>query len=268
MPLSPTGIYTLPNGYLAVTGQTIEASQHNPPLEDIQAVLSEAFYRTGVAPMVANLNMNTFRLINVGNGINPNDAVNFSQLQALDPIGVPKPYLGSTAPVSHIFCFGQAISRTTFADVFAVLGTTYGAGDGSTTFNVPDLRGRVFAGRDNMGGAAAGRLTTGGSGINGSVLGAVGGAENIVLTVGQIPSHAHGVFDLGHQHTNNAFIGPTNNAGSGLATANPTVAEAPTARITTNVSATGISILPEGGGAGHVNAQPTIIVNYILRTGV
>ncbi len=74
------------------------------------------------------------------------------------------------------------VSRSTYAGLYAVLGTTYGAGDGSTTFHLPDLRGRVAAGKDDMGGAAAGRLTnagTGNPGINGAVLGAVGGTDRI-----------------------------------------------------------------------------------------
>lgn len=80
MPLSPSGVYTLPGGYLAVTGQDILPSQHNPPLEDIASVLSEAFYRTGVAPMLANFNFNTFKGLNLANGTNATDAINLSQL--------------------------------------------------------------------------------------------------------------------------------------------------------------------------------------------
>ena len=72
------------------------------------------------------------------------------------PIGSGIPFFGSTAPnSSFVFPYGQAISRTTYSALFAVISTTYGTGDGSTTFNVPDLRGRVFAGKDDMGGVAA-----------------------------------------------------------------------------------------------------------------
>ena len=84
-----------------------------------------------------------------------------------------------------------AVSRATYSDLFAAIGTTYGAGDGSTTFNLPDLRGRVAAGRDDMGGSAANRITNGGSGIVGTTLGAAGGAETHTLTTAQIPSHSH-----------------------------------------------------------------------------
>lgn len=67
-------------------------------------------------------------------------------------------FAGSTAPSGWALCYGQAVSRTTFANLFAKIGTTYGAGDGSTTFNLPDCRGRAVAGKDDMGGTASGRL--------------------------------------------------------------------------------------------------------------
>ena len=71
------------------------------------------------------------------------------------PAGAVMPFAGSTAPAGWLLCFGQAVSRSQYGELFAVLGTSYGVGDGSTTFNLPDLRGRVVAGVDNMGGSAA-----------------------------------------------------------------------------------------------------------------
>jgi len=96
-------------------------------------------------------------------------------LDNVAPPGVVLPYAGASAPTGWLLCYGQAVSRTTYADLFTAISTTYGAGDGSTTFNVPDLRGRVPAGKDNMGGTAANRLTAGGSGVTGTTLGAAGG---------------------------------------------------------------------------------------------
>lgn len=63
------------------------------------------------------------------------------------PVGAVMPFGGASAPADHLLCQGQAVSRTTYADLFAVIGTTYGAGDGATTFNLPDLRERVPIGR-------------------------------------------------------------------------------------------------------------------------
>jgi microcystin-dependent protein len=99
--------------------------------------------------------------------------------------GVLAPYAGSSAPSGWLLCYGQAVSRTTYAALFTVLSTTYGAGDGSTTFNLPDLRGRSVFGKDDMGGSTAARL---GSIITGTTLGATGGTERHTLTTAQLPS--------------------------------------------------------------------------------
>ena len=104
------------------------------------------------------------------------------------PSGIIMPFAGTTAPSSYLMCFGQAVSRTTYSALFAAIGTTYGSGDGSTTFNLPDLRGRVIAGQDDMGGTSANRLT---SPINGDTLGAAGGSESHTLTTNEMPSHTH-----------------------------------------------------------------------------
>ncbi|HJY06999.1 MAG TPA: phage tail protein, partial [Bryobacteraceae bacterium] len=65
---------------------------------------------------------------------------------SLLPVGVVFPYGGSAAPAGYLLCYGQAVDRDDYADLFGVIGTAFGAGDGSTTFNVPDMRGRVPAG--------------------------------------------------------------------------------------------------------------------------
>jgi len=75
------------------------------------------------------------------------------------PSGMLAPFAGTSAPSGWFLCYGQAVSRTTYAALFTAIGTTYGTGDGSTTFNLPDLRGRTIAGVDDMGGSAASRLT-------------------------------------------------------------------------------------------------------------
>lgn len=83
MPYDSNGIASLDPGYRATTGQTILASQHNPPLEDIVAMLSQCFLRSGIAPMNDNLNVNSFKVQNLGDGTLDGDAVNFSQLNNL-----------------------------------------------------------------------------------------------------------------------------------------------------------------------------------------
>src|SRR5262249_15554071 len=106
------------------------------------------------------------------------------------PVGCGMDYWGATAPSSNFaLAYGQAISRTTYAACFAVMGTTFGAGDGATTFNLPDKRGRVSAGKDDMGGAAASRLTTSYFGSNASTLGAASGFESNTLSTTTMPAH-------------------------------------------------------------------------------
>jgi microcystin-dependent protein len=128
------------------------------------------------------------------------------------PVGALMNYAGATAPPHWLMCNGQLVSRTTYALLFAVIGTTYGAGDGLATFGLPDLRGRTMAGLDNMGGAAAAGRMTANSGTPGTTLGGVGGNE-------MLQSHAHGVYDPQHTHTINdpghahSVYDPTHNHG-------------------------------------------------------
>ena len=201
------------------------------------------------------------------------------------PVGVVVPFAGSTSPAGWQLCYGQAISRTTYAGLFATVGTTYGSGDGSTTFNVPDLRGRVVAGEDDMGGTAASRLTAGGSGITGTTLGASGGTETHTLTSAQMPSHTH--TQDSHNHTQNAHghivsansfagdrqiaVGPLGGDGDKYSLSDSANdASTATANIyardttATNIATTATNQNTGGGGA-HLNTQPTIILNYIIK---
>jgi microcystin-dependent protein len=180
------------------------------------------------------------------------------------PIGGVLPYTGTTAPNSNfVLPYGQAISRTTYSSLFSLLSTTFGSGDGSTTFNVPDLRGRVVAGADGMGGVSANRLTDAVAGMD--ALGDAGGAQSHTLSTSEMPAHSHGVTDPGHNHgfSNNPFYGGTSTAtpAGGGSTASPSGAQ--TVSITSNT--TGISIQNNGGGGAHNNVQPTIVLNYLLR---
>jgi microcystin-dependent protein len=109
------------------------------------------------------------------------------------PVGGLMDFTGDTPPnSSFILPAGQAISRTTYATYFGLsgVGTRYGAGDGSTTFNVPDLRGRTTFGVDNMNGTPANRITVAGGNFDGTVLGGTGGGQNQTLTQAQLPAVA------------------------------------------------------------------------------
>jgi len=149
-------------------------------------------------------------------------------------------FAGNVEPSGWLFCFGQALPRTgIYADLFAVIGTLYGAPDGSS-FSLPDFRGRVGAGRDNMGGTAANRMTAAWS-MDGTVLGANGGGESHLLTIAQMPAHQHS-------------IPYPYSAASGIASG------AQYNRTTVQDNTTFA-----GGGAAHPNVQPTLIVNRIIK---
>lgn len=95
------------------------------------------------------------------------------------PTGAIFPFTSSTVPSGWLLCDGSAILRSLYSQLFDVIGTTYGSGNGTTTFNLPDLRGRIVAGRDNMGGTAASRLTQGVLGGDPNSLGASGGSQSL-----------------------------------------------------------------------------------------
>lgn len=186
LPTDSAGNYSLPPGYLAVAGTTIRAEQHNAPLQDVAQGLSDRLMRDGRNGMVGDLDMGSYRIRNVAPGRTTNDALTVAQGF---PIGGVVDFGGETAPAGWMLCFGQAVSRATYPELFAAIGTRFGAGNGSTTFNLPDFRGRTSAGRDDMGGTDATRLT-----FYGAVAKAIGGALGAathVLTLAQAPSHNH-----------------------------------------------------------------------------
>lgn len=171
-------------------------------------------------------------------------------LALLIPPGFIADWAGTSAPTGWLLCYGQAISRTTYSALYAQIGTTHGVGDGSTTFNVPDYRGRVSAGKDDMGGSAASRLTnsgTGNPGIDGSTLGAAGGSDRHTLTSAQMPTHAHNerIYSGG---AGSAFV-PDGVAGRSSGDAGYTTENA-------------------GSSEAHPIVQPTIVMNKIIFAGV
>lgn len=175
-------------------------------------------------------------------------------------VGAVVDFAGSAAPAGWLLCGGQAVSRVTYSSLFQVIGTIYGVGDGSTTFNIPDLRGRASFGRDDMAGSYAGRITAGNSFGGSTTLGTAGGddraqSHNHTITVSDAghshavsqsahshavtdPTHSHAVTDPTHSHSTNAITGGTASAqgpgGQAVATNGGTA--------TINAAATGVSI--------------------------
>lgn len=183
------------------------------------------------------------------------------------PIGGMIPYSASTsAPNSNfVLASGQAISRTTYSAYFALVGTGYGGGDGVTTFNVPDTRGRFICGLDiNLGSGLANRITAANGNFNTNALGAVGGLEYHVLTNAELPSHSHAnsLNDPGHAH-NYSSPGPTlHQDGSNLFDV-----LVGTQTLTTATAFTGMTInnAAAGGGGLHPIVNPAIVMTMLLR---
>lgn len=194
-------------------------------------------------------------------------------------VGEIRQYAGLdiTIPSGWYQCDGSAVSRTTFAGLFTVIGTLWGIGDGSTTFNLPDLRGRSMFGKDDMGGTPADRLTGGISGVPGSTIGGVGGDQST-------QGHNHGLNDPGHNHVltdpshtheqqlpNNAIGGASQQVQQfdGLRGGGPWGAlETLPANtgITIDAASTNITLNPYGSG-GAQNIPPAAIVYMIIYAG-
>jgi len=201
-----------------------------------------------------------------------------------EPAGIVMPFAGSVAPEGYLLCDGSAVSRTDYATLFEVIGTTYGAGDGSTTFNVPDLSGRVVIG------------------VSGThALASTGGSETVTLSASELPAHSHEVPQHGHGNDIEVttpelthsitqpvarYLSPGScNTGAGGAqnpftstnsaaatrSSNASVADhgAGACSVSGSIDASGdLTTTSTGGGDAHNNLQPYLILNYLISTGV
>lgn len=266
MPFSNSGVFTP-----AVTftdGTLATAEDQNDQDQDIANGLTACLTRGGLSAATANISLGGFKLTNIANGTNPGDAVSFAQVSAINPSGEIIAFAGATLPSGFLFCDGSAVSRTTYASLFAAIGTLWGAGDGTTTFNLPDLRGRTLAGADNMNGSAAGRLT-------GYSLAVAGGEQTHTLDVNELANHGHSDGGHGHAVTDPEHDHGYQRFGSAFAASSGSSSEFAGANVAdaTSASATGISIqtgfaniTTTGGNAAHNNIQPTAAINYLIRT--
>jgi microcystin-dependent protein len=187
------------------------------------------------------------------------------------PIGSGIEYWGNVVPSANFaFAYGQAISRTDNPVCFTRIGTTYGSGDGSTTFNLMDKRGRVSAAYDEMGGIAAGRLTTATMTTGG--IGGTGGAQNQIIAKANLPNTTFAFTGTGAIITSTSTVSDVARA-PGLETVQAgsnaiygMLSGATFSSITsTAFYAPAGSVSSGGSGTALVTAQPTIICNYILR---
>ena len=169
-----------------------------------------------------------------------------SNLTGAMPTGAIVPYGASVAPSGYVLCNGTAYNRTgTYADLFGVIGTKYGVGDGSSTFNVPDTRGRFLAGWD-AGTSVLTSVTV--SMITGATIGNTGGTQAVALAVAQIPSHQHEM-----------WVSGSGDEGSDSGVPGFDLSSDYEAQSTVSTGST-------GGGGSHSNIPPSLIINYIIKT--
>lgn len=173
----------------------------------------------------------------------------------LVPTGATMVWWNTVLPTGYLWVNGALVSRTTYAGLFAVFGTFYGAGDGSTTFALPDLRDNVPVGAGTMGATSAvGRITNWATGT----LGALIGACTHALSIANLPAHDHGGGNHNHtfqlaQHAGNPAVAGGSGAffsGYGTGTTDPS----------------GATIASQGSNTAHNNVQNGIICNWIIKT--
>jgi microcystin-dependent protein len=189
-------------------------------------------------------------------------------IQALGvPTGTILDFAGATPPNGYLLCYGQQVSQSTYANLYAVLGNTWGVATGGNFF-VPDLRGRATFGLDNMGGTAAGRIS---NTFSGTTLGASGGVEQATLTQAQLPNCSFTVTDPGHHHASitsgTAYVVPQsgvygpNAVGGGQSSGTVTSLNS----ASTGTATTGISVTSGGSGSATNTIAPGAIVQKIIK---
>ena len=215
--------------------------------------LGNTFVRKdGTTTMTGIFNAGNFRVSNVAAPTTGTDATNKTyvdaQLGSAAPSGLVCAFGGAVAPTGWLLCNGQTQVRQVLGvntPLFTAIGTTYGAGDGTTTFNVPNLMGRVIigAGTGAGGGTSGSGIVTGGAALSARTIGQWFGEETHTLTLAETPAHTHTL--------------PSGCGGGGGTTSVECVFDGIPTTWTTS---------PQGGGAAHNVVQPGLVLSYIIKT--
>lgn len=213
---------------LTLSGYAADAAAAGDRISTVEDLISDglAYVGDGINDATTPINADTF---------GGKDLSYFAQKSDIKPkAGFIYPLATPNVPDGFLLCDGKAYSRTEYVELFAAIGTYYGEGDGSTTFNVPNLQTRVPVGAGN-----------------GYELGSVGGEETHILTKNEMPNHQHNINYGGNSGT----------------------VEFPaySAKITDYVQEAGnynaATTTYEGDSAPHNNMQPYTVINYIISTG-
>lgn len=212
----------LPSGYLWCDGSAVSRTAY----ATLFAAITAAFLGTTTSgsATISSVSVDLTSVVKAG--------------MPLSGTGIPAGAKVSSVTSNTIIMTAQATAN---GSAVACTIAPWGVGNGTTTFNVPDMRGRVAAGTDNMGGTSASRITAA-SGVAGTTLGTTTGAETHVLTVAQMPSHTHVFNSLATSAAGSNNRNPA--VGGGLSD----------------------TTLPQGGDGAHNNVQPTAMCNKIIKT--
>ena len=187
------------------------------------------------------------------------------------PVGVVIPFAGEKIPTGWLICDGREVKRTQYSRLYDSVGDKHGAGDGSTTFNLPDMRGRVVAGLSDNNDVLSGAMN----------LGQKKGDQTCKLTLDQLPSHNHGGVQTVSSTTSVPLNLPVMTQGTfnvGLKHPYPLAIKSPSSRNwklddyrqnygnSTATTTSSFTLPAAGGGQAHNNVQPTMILNYIINT--
>jgi microcystin-dependent protein len=205
---------------------------------------------------------------------NLQDIVNRSE------VGAIKPWTKATAPAGYLLCDGSAVSRSTYAELFAVIASTYGGGDGSTTFNVPQLQGKMPQGYDgntyNLAGTGGANTVTvavtnnqAATNASNQAVTVTGSISNTSLTTAQLASHTHsetqgalfGLSVVGGPFNVNRGNTGANTGGAGSGTGHNhshTLSGTLTGNVTTSLTGSVTA-------AGTNSFSPFVVVNYIIK---
>lgn len=199
-----------------------------------EPIVDGNFIVTGDGNIYIDYGLERIKIVGGGGGSTTGDTL---------PIGSITAYGKETAPANWLICDGREVNRTTYSDLFKVIGTKYGEGDGSTTFNLPNLKGRVPVGLDS-------------DDTDFGTIGKIGGEKEVTLTIDKIPEHQHGEYieyGGGKQPYTLALGGGTSKNGYFLNAQ------------TTAYSGPQVLTEKTGGGQPHNNLQPYEVNNFIIK---
>lgn len=303
-----SGTEVVPNTF--TVGTAITASSHNENWADMAAEMTNSLPRDGQAGMIGQFKAASgtlalpsiaftsaastgiyktasgFALVIAGvqiaeytaAGLDVTGAVTANAITVGTPIGGGMDYWGTTAPAGWLFPYGQVVSQTTYAALYAVLSTTYNtSGEGAGNFRLPDKRNLASFGKGNMGGVDRGLITFAGSGVDGTVLGASGGAQTVAILQANFPNVNFTNSGIAATVTNGTVTTPLKSngasSGPGANSAQGSV-DGATNQVPANSGTVGVSITSQGsansGGSGTAlnKLPPGIVCNYIIYAGV